>query len=194
MSYILDALKKSERERTLVRGVGFGDAGRRGSKRGDWSLGTIVVGTIVTALVVAIAAVWLRSRAISIEAEPKTVLSVTRVVSDAFNKEEASLRAQAKITPDARTTFLGMSSASGAGDGEIRFVSAMAPDFQRGLPAMMVNIHVYAPEESQRILYINNRQVRRGDEMPGGVFVEEIVPDGAILRFRGERFKLPRPS
>jgi hypothetical protein len=24
--------------------------------------------------------------------------------------------------------------------------------------------------------------------------VEEIVPDGAVLRYRGQRFKLPRPS
>src|SRR5437016_4572518 len=55
MSYILDALKKSERERTLVRGVGFGDAGRRyvSDRRWLWW----VVGA--TGAVAVVLAVWL---------------------------------------------------------------------------------------------------------------------------------------
>jgi len=194
MSYILDALKKSERERTLVRGVGFGDAGRRWSPRGDWPLGAIVVGAIVVAVVALVAAVGLRSRAISMEAEETTGLSVASLTRDGSSAETTFLYTQAKITPESRTTPVGAVSGSGTGVGGVRFVSATAPEFQRGLAAMTVNIHVYTPEETQRILYINNRQYRRGDEISGGAVVEEIVPDGVVLRWRGQRFKLPRPS
>ena len=69
----------------------------------------------------------------------------------------------------------------------------MPQDFQRALPALAVTIHVYSHDESQRILFINNREYRKGSQIDGGIRVADIVPDGAVLSFRGERFKLSRP-
>lgn len=69
----------------------------------------------------------------------------------------------------------------------------MPQDFQRSLPSLAVTIHVYSAEESQRILFINNREYRKGSQIEGGVRVEDIVPDGVVLSYRGERFKLSRP-
>ena len=69
----------------------------------------------------------------------------------------------------------------------------MPQDFQSALPALAVTIHVYSHDESQRILFINNREYRKGSQIDGGIRVEDIVPDGAVLSFRGERFKLSRP-
>ena len=73
-------------------------------------------------------------------------------------------------------------------------MSSLPEAFRNSLPPLNVNIHVYSPDESQRILYINNRQVQQGERIQAGVLIEEIVQDGVILRFRGQRFKLPRPS
>lgn len=69
----------------------------------------------------------------------------------------------------------------------------MPRDFQRALPPLAVTIHVYSHDPSQRILFINNREYRQGSEFEGGIRVEDIVPDGAVLSFRGEHFKLSRP-
>ncbi len=69
----------------------------------------------------------------------------------------------------------------------------MPQDFQRALPALAVTIHVYSHDESQRILFINNREYRKGSQIDGGIRVEDIVSDGVVLSFRGERFKLSRP-
>lgn len=77
---------------------------------------------------------------------------------------------------------------------DVRLLRLMPPDFQRALPEMMVNIHVYSASEAERILYINNRQYHAGDKVGEDVIVEEIVEDGAVLSYRGQRFKLPRPS
>jgi general secretion pathway protein B len=74
------------------------------------------------------------------------------------------------------------------------WLSSLPEAFRNSLPPLNVNIHVYSPDESQRILYINNRQVQQGERIQAGVLIEEIVQDGVILRFRGQRFKLPRPS
>ena len=69
----------------------------------------------------------------------------------------------------------------------------MPQEFQRALPALAVTIHVYSHDESQRILFINNREYRKGSQIDGGIRVEDIVPDGVVLSFRDERFKLSRP-
>jgi len=69
----------------------------------------------------------------------------------------------------------------------------MPTEFQRALPRLAVTIHVYSPQESQRILFINNREYHKGDHIESDISVEEIVPDGVVLSFRGERFKLGRP-
>jgi general secretion pathway protein B len=76
----------------------------------------------------------------------------------------------------------------------IKFLRAMPAVFQRELRDLSVTIHIYAPNEADRILYINNRQYRAGEQVRDGVVVEEIVPDGAVLTYRGQRFKLPRPT
>jgi general secretion pathway protein B len=69
----------------------------------------------------------------------------------------------------------------------------MPQDFQRALPPLAVTIHVYSHDQSQRILFINNREYRQGSEIEKGIRVEDIVSDGAVLSFRGEQFKLSRP-
>jgi hypothetical protein len=69
----------------------------------------------------------------------------------------------------------------------------MSEEFQRTLPPMAVTIHVYSPQESQRILFINNRETHKGSMIDGGVQVEEIVSDGVVLNYQGQRFKLLRP-
>ncbi|HEX9813111.1 MAG TPA: general secretion pathway protein GspB [Burkholderiales bacterium] len=76
----------------------------------------------------------------------------------------------------------------------IKFLRAMPADFQRELRDLSVTIHIYTAGEADRILYINNRQYRAGEQVRDGVVVEAIVPDGAVLTYHGQRFKLPRPS
>jgi len=73
------------------------------------------------------------------------------------------------------------------------WISALPADVRAGVPALKITIHVYAPDEHQRILYINNRPLKRGESIDG-VVVEEIVPEGAVLSIQGQRFRIPRPS
>lgn len=74
------------------------------------------------------------------------------------------------------------------------WLSSLPDDFRQSLPPLTVNIHVFTPDPNNRILYINNRPVQPGGTTAGGVVVEEIVPEGVVLRYHGQRFKLPRPS
>jgi general secretion pathway protein B len=76
----------------------------------------------------------------------------------------------------------------------IKFLRGMPPEFQKALPELVMNIHVYSTVEAERLLYINNTPYIAGQKIHDDLLVEQIVPDGAVLVFRGQRFKLPRPS
>ena len=61
-----------------------------------------------------------------------------------------------------------------------------------GLPALTVDLHIYANEPAKRAIFINGRRYTQGAHTAEGPIVEEITPDGAILSYHGRRFQLPR--
>jgi general secretion pathway protein B len=61
-----------------------------------------------------------------------------------------------------------------------------------GLPALHLDLHVFADRPQDRFAMINMHRVREGDSLPGGTHVEAIRPDGVVLTYRGTRFLLPR--
>ena len=61
-----------------------------------------------------------------------------------------------------------------------------------GLPALTVDLHIYANDPAKRAVFINGRRYTQGAHMAEGPIVEEITPDGAVLSYRGRRFLLPR--
>ncbi|HYM27983.1 MAG TPA: general secretion pathway protein GspB, partial [Steroidobacteraceae bacterium] len=60
------------------------------------------------------------------------------------------------------------------------------------LPQLRLDLHVYAVHPEDRFVMINMRRLREGDSLPGGVRVESITPEGAIMSYNGSRFLLPR--
>ena len=58
------------------------------------------------------------------------------------------------------------------------------------LPALHLDLHVYATQPQQRFIFVNSRKYREGDTLAEGPVVEQITADGAVLNFRGSRFKL----
>ena len=56
--------------------------------------------------------------------------------------------------------------------------------------ALHLDLHVYAAQPQQRFIFVNSRKYKEGDTLAEGPVVEQITPDGAVLNFRGSRFKL----
>jgi general secretion pathway protein B len=59
-----------------------------------------------------------------------------------------------------------------------------------GVAALHLDLHVYVTQPQQRFIFVNSRKYKQGDTLAEGPLVEEITPDGAVLNFRGSRFKL----
>ena len=60
----------------------------------------------------------------------------------------------------------------------------------RGVPVLHLDLHVYSSASSQRFVFVNSRKYREGETLQEGPVVEQILPDGAVLNYRGSRFKL----
>ena len=59
-----------------------------------------------------------------------------------------------------------------------------------GVAALHLDLHVYATQPQQRFIFVNSHKYKEGDTLAEGPLVEQITPDGAVLNFRGSRFKL----
>lgn len=213
MSSILDALKKSERQRGLGRDLIFRNSAPDETPRLTWFARVVLLALLLLAIAIGVLLFSLRQNETPESlplAAPEPATEVTKLaaapVLPATSAPPASVRAQstqelkdqarleqrptAAAKPEAAEVLVEITGQSG----DAPWLSSLPESFRSGLPPLDVNIHVYSPEASQRILYINNRPVRQGERIQAGVMVEEIVQDGVVLRFRGQRFKLPRPS
>lgn len=248
MSYILDALRKSERERQQADPLVLNPTGSDAIELPSRRVGLIGVVAVFVVAAIAVSAYWIIiSNRVGVVTVPKSSPGSTEL-SKSLSRPETALvektRPEAKairpapelkpspfvatrppssvrdLAKEARatqptsalrtpTTVVAAPSAPNPSSVQakvpavvpvatekepIKFLRAMPADFQRELRDLSVTIHIYAPNEADRILYINNRQYRAGEQVRDGVMVEEIVPDGAVLTYHGQRFKLPRPT
>ena len=55
-----------------------------------------------------------------------------------------------------------------------------------------LDIHVYSDKPADRFVFINMNKQKEGSRLPEGPLVEEITPDGVVLSMNGTTFLLPR--
>ena len=60
---------------------------------------------------------------------------------------------------------------------------------QQEIPAMTVQLHSYSGNPSERLVYINSIRLREGESLMSGLQLEQITPDGMIFSYKGYRFK-----
>ena len=60
------------------------------------------------------------------------------------------------------------------------------------LPELHLDIHVYSGNPEDRFVFINMSKLREGSQLSEGPVVAEITPDGVVLGHLGQLFLLPR--
>jgi general secretion pathway protein B len=60
------------------------------------------------------------------------------------------------------------------------------------MPPLNVDLHVYSPVAAQRFAIINGQRVHEGGVLKEGMLVELITPEGVVLNHQGTRFTLSR--
>lgn len=65
----------------------------------------------------------------------------------------------------------------------------LSPTVQREIPSMSFTMLVYSEVPGNRMIRINGKLMREGDEVASGLKLEEIIPGGAVFSYRGQRFR-----
>lgn len=64
-------------------------------------------------------------------------------------------------------------------------------EVQRQLPALVISVHIYAPQPAQRLVKINDKLYREGADLGGGLTLEAITPQGLQLAYQEWHFTMP---
>ena len=60
------------------------------------------------------------------------------------------------------------------------------------LPDLHLDIHVYSDTPAERFVFVNMSKHRERSRLASGPLVERITPEGVVLDYQGTRFLLPR--
>ncbi len=60
---------------------------------------------------------------------------------------------------------------------------------QQELPPMTITVHAYSARPGDRMVGINNRMLREGDNVAPGLKLEQITPEGMVFGYRGYSFR-----
>ncbi len=215
MSFILDALKKSEAERQRARTPGVADIpdAPPPSRTPRWLW--LVAGLLTVNLAV-LAALLLRPGA---EAGPAVITERLPVPDTKPAPAFSELVAEAKQSRRAVATQEPSEPATAETAAEPRAEPAAAPaparaatpprrqpvDFgtlptfdelrargELSLPDLHLDLHVYAERPADRFVVVNLGRYREGAALSEGPIVRQIEPAGVVLEHQGKTFFLPR--
>ena len=205
MSYVLDALRKSEVERQMATGQNSGVlypvlvAPRR-----SWPASpAALAGASVAAVAVALAwwGLWVRTPAPSAAAAaPALVAAVppvpARPVPTSVSKPQAPevIAPKSSAKPAARksvATANDTGKAVAAASPNATAVAKLEPVVEqkpRDLPSLNIAGYIH-DEQTGSLAMVNDKLVREGDEVSPGLRLEKILGDAAIFNYKGYRFR-----
>jgi general secretion pathway protein B len=202
MSFILDALKKSESERQRQQGPGLMDSGSASRKRRlpAWAI-IICVLLGINVLILAVMLLRQQTPAAPPAAPAQAAVAPRPQPASHFSPLDNAPVYAPEIPVDEPDA--GASSAAPdptpapreraeQDDELLPEISQVTLSGGQALPDLHLDVHVYATRAADRFVYINMRKYREGAVLPEGITLERIRRDGVVLNYQGLRFLLPR--
>jgi general secretion pathway protein B len=195
MSFILDALKKSESERQQQTGAEFSSvpssSGEPQSLKWLWFLallllvnGAVLVGVLMRPDKSPDAAAPVEAAPIE-QAQIATPSFAEKVTAAKQNQpppvEPSDDAQQAAARPVAATRR-----------GRVLTIDEVRVNGTLQVSELHLDIHVYSDDPAERFVFINMTKHRERSKLGEGPTVVEITPDGVILEHQGTTFLLPR--
>lgn len=207
MSYILDALKKSEAERSnrdhsgFAHRVPFESSPRK--QREIWPY--LLVLALLANVLLLVVVLWLNpepGEATAGSSEPPPVHQ-----QQPIERQTANTAPKPLLQEQEETRASGTSAASESGSPDTPDVSQTAdvpdtpdtpevPDIQdmpryvqQRIMEMTFNAHLHSSNPSSRQVMINNQMLREGDRI-GRLTIREITPEGVVFGMEGHVFQI----
>lgn len=209
MSFILDALKKSETERQQQGPSDFANVPSShestGAPRWLWVLGLLLAVNLAVLLGVLLRndsaeIVPTTAQASSAQQAPAAAPSFSERIREAREKEPATRTVAVPTTEPAAEPAVEKTAAVPAQPRpQPEFTVAALPtadeliaNGQLQMADLHLDIHVYSEKPADRFVFINMVRHREKSRLAEGPVVQEITPEGVILNYQGTRFLLPR--
>ena len=213
MSYILDALRKSDqlRQRGLTHTLQTDYLAAHASRRPPWLVygvpGLILVGA-------GILIGWWRPwqvpqpvpvasplAAQPLEAAPQPIATATPIPAQSVLSQNAPEHVKVQ-TPSAGTApatgaaiplaaapVTRAAPAAVAPESTVMAIADLPAALRQEIPAMIISVHAYSPQPANRMVSINNLLLREGGNLPPGLTLNEITADGMVFSYKGYRFR-----
>ena len=205
MSYILDALNKSERERTENKTPGLNTLHQRADRQETktpqrW----LIVFTFILSLNLVVLAIWYFTDPISPEHQtnvaPRSKPSVSDVIQDpifsnqAFDRPKNSVERKRPIYEEQKASTDPLSRT-----GQMRMSEARPPESESRsthldaldqLAAIRFSSHIFAEDQDLRMVVVDGQRIGEGDIVRGGIRLEQITETGVVFEYQGERFPI----
>ena len=222
MSYILEALKKSQQERQIghvpdISQIQDVPLSRRPAPRWPrWLLAALLLNAVI--LVVLAWRTWETRMANGVDETPPVAVSSQPAASAPAVRDEAPtapimpapVPLEAPPLPEPVTQQpqpapmdefeLGSRSEPVPVADVVPSVSSEAPRWQdlpleerTNLPAPRIDVHVFAQEPERRFVLINLHKYQVGDTLDDGTTLEAILNDGIVLSYGGRQYRVDRP-
>jgi general secretion pathway protein B len=204
MSFILDALKKSETERQEQSTAEFSNvpvsSGGANPARWLWLLAALLLVNVAILLGIllkpgdgpamqpsaAIATAQQVPAPVPVQkSAPSFDDQVARVITERPPERLVTQPEPLPYDPPATTTPATATRHAPTLD-QLRLNGAI------NLPELHLDIHVFSENPADRFVFINMNKHREGTRIEAGPLIKEITPDGVILQHQGQTFLLPR--
>jgi general secretion pathway protein B len=204
MSFILDALKKSETDRQQAGSAEFAgvptSSGNQRAPRWLWILGILLVINLAVLLGLLMRPDVSPVPAATVEIEmPEPAdagnfaTQVAEAKQNAPAREESPLPASDPLPAPSTTSAPSVVVASEPMNTVLLpTIHEVRADGRVTLPELHVDIHVYSEVPEDRFVFINMNKHNEGSRLVEGPLVEEITTDGVVLNQNGTLFLVPR--
>lgn len=208
MSFILEALKKSENKR---RGKKSGRSSRsiyepdtqRLAKSRFWFLGIIFVLFMNAALLIWFLAPWKQPEVTGLE----TSVSDSRPLKEHRNAADSAQKSSPELQPHSgdHKSFAHSQPQNSDGpmgikalplprsDKQVYRFSQLPVTIQKQIPELRMSLHAFNRNDAAAsLVQLNDRMLREKDMVTADISLEQIMADGVVLRYDGYRFLVPR--
>lgn len=209
MSFILDALKKSETERQQQGNAEFATVPvgttRARTPRWIWIIAALLVVNVAAMLglilrpdtppVVEVPTTRGETPAVAVVAEEEPPVPAETFADRVAEARDAQPDVAVTTAPVAATTVVEpepVAADSGTVTTDVPSLIELQTSGRLQVAPLHLDIHVFSYVPAERFVFINMNKATEGSVLDEGPRVEEITVDGVLLEYQGETFKLTR--
>jgi general secretion pathway protein B len=216
MSFILDALRKSENERQQSSNTEFATVPTR-TRAASFPRWLLIIGVLLAVNLAVLIGLLLRQDSAPGELvrnaqpalDPEPVLTTpaeSQVARPSFEDQVAAARKnpptrqsapaidepETDSMPKIQADLISQNPSSVTPRQLYPTLQEVRANGALNLPDLHLDIHVYSDVPRDRFVFINMAKYREGSRLDEGPQVSEITPDGVVLRHQGKSFLVPR--